>query len=170
MVGLGSNLEGRMDFLRAGLEKLAEGGLQVSRVSSVYETPPIGHLEQPPFLNLALSGETTLDPRGLLSLLQRVEEECGRERSFPNAPRTLDCDLVFYGDRIVRNAGLHVPHGRWKERSFVVYPLEEIAPDFRDPETGWRIVEVARVWPTQPEEIHMVETPEGLLAAWDKGA
>jgi len=77
-----------------------------------------------------------LPPKEVLSIFQSVEEGTGRERGFPNAPRTLDLDLLFFKGRIVRERGICVPHPRWKERSFVVRPLVEISPHLRDPETG----------------------------------
>jgi 2-amino-4-hydroxy-6-hydroxymethyldihydropteridine diphosphokinase len=168
-VGLGSNLGDRMGFLRLGIEGLIRGGLSVVRSSSVYESPPIGYLRQGPFLNLVLLARTPLDPLNLLSLLRAVEDDSGRERPFPNAPRTLDCDLVFYADRIVREQGLKVPHPAWKRRSFVVRPLLEIVPGFRDPETGWRVSEVALRWPMEPRTTELREGPEAFLSDQEQG-
>jgi 7,8-dihydro-6-hydroxymethylpterin-pyrophosphokinase len=101
-------------------------------------------------------GGTGLDPLELLALLQSIEEDAGRKRAFANAPRTLDLDLVFFKGRIVREAGLTVPHPRWKERSFVVRPLQSLCPDLVDPETGLTVDEVSRTWPQEPEQIREV--------------
>ena len=169
VVGLGSNLGDRMGFLRSGIEGLIRGGVVGTELSSVYETPPIGYLQQPNFLNMVLMGRTALDPESFFSLLRSVEDESGRERSFPNAPRTLDLDLVFFSGWIVRDAGLCVPHPRWKERSFVVRPLAEIAPDLRDPETGWSIRDVARFWPMEPSVIEVVEGTAAFRALLEEG-
>jgi 7,8-dihydro-6-hydroxymethylpterin-pyrophosphokinase len=95
-----------------------------------------------------------------LSIFKAVEKRAGRECGFANAPRTLDLDLVFWADRIVRESGLRVPHPRWKERSFVVGPLKELYPGFRDPETGLTVQEVARTWSLEPREIDVVMTGE----------
>lgn len=155
-LALGSNLGGRLDHLRKGVRGLKEGGVVVERVSRVVETPPLGYEDQPPFLNLALGGRWGATPGALLDLMRDVEEGAGRTRSFPDAPRTLDVDLVFFGERIVRSPALTVPHPRWRERTFVARPLAEIVPDVLDPETGWRVEEVVRSWPMGPEEIRVV--------------
>jgi 2-amino-4-hydroxy-6-hydroxymethyldihydropteridine diphosphokinase len=90
-----------------------------------------------------------------------AEEMAGRERPFPNAPRTLDVDLIFFGGLILRAPNLRVPHPRWKSRSFVVRPLQQLAPGFVDPETGLTVQEIARLWPQHPREItRMVEAEE----------
>ncbi len=158
-----------MGFLLRAVRGLSEHGVEMEDLSSVYETPPLGYLQQPPFLNLVLVGRTSLGPREILALSGRLEREAGRERSFPHAPRTLDVDLIFHGGRIVREPGARVPHPRWRERSFVVLPLLETLPGFRDPETGWQVAEVARAWPLEPREIRVVESPEVFRAALRKG-
>lgn len=135
-LALGSNLGDRLAHLRRAVTRLAEGGIEVRDVSSVYESPPAGYAEQPDFLNAALVGRTRLSPGELLALARRLEAEAGRKRSFPNAPRTLDVDIVFYDDRVVAEPGLRIPHERWRARAFVLAPLREIAAGLRDPETG----------------------------------
>jgi 2-amino-4-hydroxy-6-hydroxymethyldihydropteridine diphosphokinase len=105
---------------------------------------------QPLFLNMAVVGETSLAPLDLLGVLQRVEQERGRTRPFPNAPRTLDLDLVLYGELIVDLPALRVPHPRFRDRRFVLAPLAEIAPDLRDPITGLTVDELLRKVPAQP--------------------
>ena len=94
------------------------------------------------FLNAAASGETSLEPRALLESLLAIEHERGRERPAPNAPRTLDLDLILFGDRVIVEPGLIVPHPRFRERVFVLEPLAEVAPELRDPVTGRTVAEL----------------------------
>jgi 2-amino-4-hydroxy-6-hydroxymethyldihydropteridine diphosphokinase len=159
VVALGSNLGDRLEHLAFGVRRLEEEGFGLDALSSVFETPAIGYPDQPDFLNMVTVGRSSLAPAGLLALLQSIEEDAGRKRSFANAPRTLDLDLVFFKGRIVREPGLTVPHPRWKERSFVVRPLQSLLPDLVDPETGLRVDEVWRIWPQEPEQIR--EVPGG---------
>ena len=98
--------------------------------------------DQPRFLNAAAVGRTSLAPRELLETLLRVEREFGRERPFPGAARTLDLDLILYGDCVIEDVGLRVPHPRFRERRFVLEPLVEVAPDWIDPVTGRSISEL----------------------------
>ncbi len=98
---------------------------------------------QPAYLNGALVGETTLSPRELLDALMALEREQGRVRTTYHAPRTLDLDLILYGDRLVHEPGLDVPHPRFRERAFVVDPLMEIAPDLVDPVTGKTVAQLS---------------------------
>ena len=133
-LALGSNLGDRVDRLRAGVAALLRV-VEVEAVSSVYETEPVGPA-QPDFLNAAVIGTTRLAPRELLRTALAAESCAGRRRTQGDGPRTLDVDLVLYGARTVCAADLVVPHPRWRERGFVLAPLREIAPDWRDPETG----------------------------------
>lgn len=135
LLSLGSNLGDRLGHLRRGVEGLTRG-VEIEAVSSIYESPPAGYEAQPDFLNAVVRGRTVFGPRELLALAQEVEEEEGRRRSFPNAPRTLDIDILFFGDRVMREAGLILPHPRWRERAFVRVPLAEVAGDWKDPESG----------------------------------
>lgn len=160
VVALGSNLGDRLGNLTFAVRGLAGAGVCVKTVSSVFETAPMGFLDQPTFYNMVCSFLTDLPPRRVLAIFQSLEEEAGRIRGFRNSPRTLDLDLLFYGGRIVREEGLLVPHPRWKGRSFVVQPLMEVAPGLRDPETGWTVQEVARSWPREPQETRVVMSPE----------
>lgn len=134
-VALGSNLGDRPAHLAFARQRL-RGLLADIRFSDDIETEPVGVGPQPRFLNAAATGRATLAPRALLDALLAVERECGRERPGPGAPRTLDLDLVLYGDRIIEEAGLIVPHPRFRERWFVLEPLARIAPDLVDPVTG----------------------------------
>ena len=128
----GTNLgdrEANLDFARSSLTR----GGTVMNISSCYETEPVGYLDQPWFLNQALELETPLSPSGLLLLCQEIESSCGRVRTFPNAPRTLDMDILLYGDIVVNEKDLVIPHPRMAERRFVLAPLAEIAPEFVHP-------------------------------------
>lgn len=142
-VALGSNLGDRRAHLDHACARLAAflGGF---RRSSYVDTAPVGVGPQPRFLNAAAVGTTALAPRALLEALLAVERERGRERPAPGAARTLDLDLVLFGDRVLDESGLTVPHPRFRERRFVLEPLAEIAPDLVDPVTGKTVGEIFR--------------------------
>jgi 2-amino-4-hydroxy-6-hydroxymethyldihydropteridine diphosphokinase len=143
-IALGSNLGDRDAHLDHAVARLADL-LSDLRVSSRYDTAPVGVTgEQPTFLNAAVVGTTTLDPRSLLRELQAIEAERGRERPVRNAPRTLDVDLVLYGDAVVSEPELEVPHPRFRDRLFVLEPLAEIAPELADPVTGLTVAALLR--------------------------
>jgi 2-amino-4-hydroxy-6-hydroxymethyldihydropteridine diphosphokinase len=148
-VALGSNLGDRERTLHNALHTL-RSTIRDLQASSFYDTEPAGYLRQPRFLNAAAVGATVLDAPDLLAFLLDVERRYGRVRSFPNAPRSLDLDLVFYGDAVIDVPGLTVPHPRFRERAFVLDPLAEIAPDWRDPVTGLTVAELR-------EGLHTVE-------------
>jgi len=139
---LGGNLGEPLVALRAAVARLT-AILEGPRVSAVYRTLPEGGAEQPGYLNAAVAGGTRLSPRELLRLSQALEAEAGRERPYPGAPRTLDVDVVFLGDAVVDEPDLRIPHPRWARRDFVVVPLMDIVPDFRDPESGRTVRDVA---------------------------
>ena len=142
VVALGSNLGDRQAHLDRAVERLAPH-LGALRVSSVHETDPVGVPgDQPRFLNAVAVGETTLDARALLGELQAVEREAGRERPYAGAARTLDLDLILFGDAIIDEPHLTVPHPRFRERRFVLEPLVEIAPILKDPVSGLTMTEL----------------------------
>jgi 2-amino-4-hydroxy-6-hydroxymethyldihydropteridine diphosphokinase len=135
-VALGSNLGDRHAHLDHAVARL-RSLLQQLAVSRYHDTVPVGVTgPQPIYLNAVAVGDTALAPRDLLDALLAIEAERGRERPHPNAARTLDLDLILYGDRVIDEPGLVVPHPRFRERRFVLEPLVEAAPDFRDPVTG----------------------------------
>jgi 2-amino-4-hydroxy-6-hydroxymethyldihydropteridine diphosphokinase len=137
-VALGANLGDRERTLRAAVDALAaEDGIEVVAVSTLRETEPVGVGEQPRFLNGAAELETTLMSRELLARLLAVEQRFGRIRSpGEHGPRTLDLDLLLYGDEVIDEPGLAVPHPRLHERSFVLEPLAELAPGLVVPGRG----------------------------------
>jgi 2-amino-4-hydroxy-6-hydroxymethyldihydropteridine diphosphokinase len=137
-VGLGANLGDRERTLRAAVDALgAEDGIEVVAVSSLRETEPVGVGEQPLFLNGVAELETGLAARGLLDWLLAVEQHFGRVRvPGEHGPRTLDLDLLIYGDEVIAVPGLTVPHPRLHERRFVLEPLAELAPGLVVPGLG----------------------------------
>lgn len=135
-IALGSNLGDREAHLDLAVSRL-RSLLPDLKVSSRYDTAPVGVVgEQPRYLNAAAVGTTTLGPHGLLLQLQAIESDAARTRPFRNAPRTLDLDLVLFGDMVIADDQLTVPHPRFRERRFVLEPLNEIAPDLVDPASG----------------------------------
>lgn len=138
-VGLGSNLGDRERTIRRALDELAaDPGVRVVAVSTLIDTEPVGPVEQPRFLNGVVELETTLAARDLLALLLDVERRFGRRREGvpPQGPRTLDLDLLVYGEAEVAEPGLDLPHPRLHERRFVLEPLAEVAPGLEVPGKG----------------------------------
>ncbi len=129
----GSNLGDRKANLKNAFCSLREAGATPARISSYYETEPVGFREQPWFLNAALQVETGLSPFQLLEACQAIERSHGRVRAFKNAPRTLDLDILLYDDLVIDDAQLVIPHPRLAERRFVLEPLAEIAPHVLHP-------------------------------------
>ncbi|MEO8058870.1 MAG: 2-amino-4-hydroxy-6-hydroxymethyldihydropteridine diphosphokinase [Burkholderiales bacterium] len=135
-IGLGANLGNARGTLQAALTALASLPHSTLRESSsIYRSAPVDS-SGPDYLNAVAWLETRLDPHALLAELQRIEQAHGRERPYPNAPRTLDLDLLLYGEQRIDSATLTVPHPRLHERAFVVRPLAEMAPDLAVPGLG----------------------------------
>lgn len=129
-IALGANLGQREQTLAEALERLNnQPGITVVRTSSVYETDPVGYLDQPTFLNMAAALRTTLSPVDLLRVLLSVETSLGRVRNIPNGPRTVDLDLLWMEGRTLEAPELSLPHPRMAERAFVLVPLNEIVPE-----------------------------------------
>lgn len=135
-LGLGSNIGDREAAIRTALEKLESPHLRLKRVSSFYETEPVGLREQAWFLNLVAEFDTELMQKQLLRRALRVELQMGRRRTVPNGPRTIDIDVLLYGNSVVDCEELVVPHPRMHERRFVLAPLAELNPGLRHPVTG----------------------------------
>jgi 2-amino-4-hydroxy-6-hydroxymethyldihydropteridine diphosphokinase len=137
-VGLGANLGDREGSIRAAIDRLdAHPDVTVVAVSQLRETDPVGIVDQPRFVNAAAAVDTELSPRELLDVLLAVERELGRTRTGPRyGPRTIDLDLLLYGDEIVDEPGLTVPHPRLHERRFALEPLADLDPGLAVPGRG----------------------------------
>lgn len=132
LLGLGANLGDPVAQLARAVAALCDE-VRVDAVSSVWRSEPVGFAQQPDFYNLVVRGRTALDPLALLQRAREVEEALERRRPFPNAPRTIDVDLLAYGERVMRTEELTLPHPRLHLRGFVLHPLVEVAPEWRHP-------------------------------------
>ena len=132
-LGLGSNVGDREQMLQTAVNRLHSRNLRITRLSSAYETEPQGMRNQRWFLNLVAEAETELFPRQMLGRIVKIERELGRRRIIQNGPRTIDIDILFFGNAVVQTGELIIPHPRFAERRFVLAPLVELAPDLRDP-------------------------------------
>lgn len=135
-LALGSNLGDREAYLEAALRGLTRRGMEIVKRAPIYSTEPKEITDQPWFLNTAVSANTPLDPGRLLAACLEIEAESGRTRAGSKGPRTLDIDIIFYGNLIISEPGLIVPHPRFAERRFVLMPLVDLAPEFVDPVSG----------------------------------
>jgi 2-amino-4-hydroxy-6-hydroxymethyldihydropteridine diphosphokinase len=143
-LGLGSNLGDREANLRSAIERLEAPELRVLRVSPTYETEPMDLRDQPWFLNLVVEANTSLFPLQLLSRTGRIERELGRQRTVEKGPRTIDIDILLYGNAVVETPRLQLPHPRMIERRFVLAPLADLSPDLRHPTAHKTIRELLR--------------------------
>jgi 2-amino-4-hydroxy-6-hydroxymethyldihydropteridine diphosphokinase len=141
-LGLGSNVGDSEALLKSALAELDRPDLKLQRVSSIYETEPIGLREQRWFLNLAAEFETELFPKQLLHRMQKIEMSMGRRRTVENGPRTIDIDILLYGSIVMKTEELEIPHPRDRERRFTLAPLAELNPGLRDPVTHQTIAEM----------------------------
>ncbi len=139
-LGLGSNLGNRQGNLDQALKLLSQR-MQVGKVSSIYDTEPVGNTNQPRFLNLVCEVKTRLTPEGLLTMLKGLEQMMGR-RSKTGEPRIIDIDILLYADKVMQTKDLEIPHPKMVDRQFVLVPLAEIAPDVVHPVTKKTIKEM----------------------------
>jgi 2-amino-4-hydroxy-6-hydroxymethyldihydropteridine diphosphokinase len=133
-LGLGTNVGERRANLRGALDELNQL-VTITAVSAIYETDPVGYADQPRFWNIVAAAQTTLAPVELLERIIGIEKQMGRERTFRNAPRIIDIDILLYGDAVLNEPDLELPHPRMTERAFVLAPLVEIAPNLTHPLT-----------------------------------
>jgi len=146
-IGLGANLGDRRGNIQTALRKLADlPTMRLVRVSSLYETAPVGITDQPDFLNLVAAARTSLAPQALLDVLLHIENQMGRVRTERWGPRVIDMDLLLYSDEQVALPGLMVPHPRLRERAFVLVPLAEIAPELALPGDGKQVADLAELF------------------------
>ncbi len=134
-LALGSNIGDRQENLSLALQRLREI-VDIDKISSVYETEPVGYLDQPRFLNMVCYGQTASSPHELLRKIRAIEKALGREPSFRNAPRPIDIDILLYDNLCLETEHLTIPHPRMSERAFVLVPLVEIAPTVVEPRSG----------------------------------
>ena len=150
-IGIGSNVGDRVENLRQALEHL-DGIMSLERLSATYETAPRYVLDQPPFLNMAVGGDTPLEPLLLLEKLKKFEIDIGRVPTEERyGPRAIDLDILFYGSDVVNEPGLSIPHPLMAEREFVLRPLVDIAPNFRHPVMGRSVAEMFSLLEGEPE-------------------
>jgi 2-amino-4-hydroxy-6-hydroxymethyldihydropteridine diphosphokinase len=161
-LGLGSNLGDREAALEGALGRLAARGFRLTRRSSFWLTEPVGGPPQSWFLNAVAEGETALRPEALLGACLAVEREMGRLRAERNGPRTIDVDVLFFGDERLFTAALVIPHPRLHERLFVLEPLAEIAPDLVHPVLGLTVRELVARCP-DPSVVRL-HAPAGARA------
>jgi len=131
-IGLGSNMGNKEENIRKAIECIKEK-CKILKTSSLYETEPVGYEQQDWFFNGVIKAETELEAQPLLKFLQEIEEKLGRVRKIKDGPRIIDLDLLLYGDQIITDENLIVPHPRMQERGFVLIPLNEIEPNFVHP-------------------------------------
>jgi len=163
-LSLGANLGDRRRNLQEAVACL-RAAMRVTAVSPVYETAPWGDTDQPDFFNICLAAKTTQAPLELLQFLKRIETELGRKKSRRWGPRLIDIDILAYGDRVIRERNLTIPHPRMAERTFVLAPLADIAPEWVHPITGKSVAQMLTA--VYRAEVHRL--PEPLFDEMETG-
>jgi len=159
-LGLGSNMGDRQYNLESALDALAQK-IKVQVVSSIYDTKPVGNTRQPRFLNLVCEAATSMAPLDLLNFVKQIEINMGRQSGPLNSPRPIDIDILFYGNQVIAEPALIIPHPRLTERTFVLMPLDEIAPDFIHPVEGKTIRQMLQALQVNPEDIVKLQNTRG---------
>lgn len=161
-ISLGSNIGDRLHYLQQAVQLLRESAnVEVIKVSSVYETDPVGYVDQAAFLNIVVELETLLLPHELLKKCNDIEAELGRTREVLWGPRTVDLDILLYNEEDMKTDSLIIPHPRMVERGFVLIPLVELNPHLIEPRTKHSLSELAHV---QKEGVHLWKTFDGVDA------
>ena len=161
-ISLGSNIGDRFHYLQKAVQILtATEDINVNQVSSVYETDPVGYVDQAAFLNMVVELETLLTPHELLKKCNEIETELGRMRNIHWGPRTLDLDILLYNEENMKSEDLIIPHPRMMERGFVLIPLVELNSDLVDPLNKQSLSKLAH---TQKEGVHLWRTFDGVDA------
>lgn len=149
-IALGTNIEPRENHFIKALEMLTDHeGIHIEKISSIYETDPVGYEDQADFLNMVIGVETDLSAEELLLFCQGVENQLGRERSIRFGPRTIDLDILLYNYENIKMDQLVIPHPRMHERAFVLVPLGEIAPEAEVPGTGKLVQQLLNELPAE---------------------
>ncbi|MDX8047705.1 2-amino-4-hydroxy-6-hydroxymethyldihydropteridine diphosphokinase [Gracilibacillus sp. S3-1-1] len=152
-IALGSNIEPRLTYLNKAIDHLANHDkIEVAAESSIYETDPVGYVEQEQFLNMVIEATTELDPIALLDVCQSVESKLGREREIKWGPRTIDLDILLYHQEVFESERLILPHPRLHERAFVLIPLAEINPLLYIEQLRQNITQLLTTIPVQDKE------------------
>ena len=163
-IGIGSNLHNPLQQVLSASERLARlPHCKLLQLSSCYQSEPLGPADQPDFINQVAAVETKLEPEPLLDLLQEIEQEMGRVRTLRWGPRIIDLDILLYADRLIQSSRLIIPHAGLKERTFVLYPLAEIAPELRLP-TGEKIIDLLPK-PAKIKLVDLTSPPMGEVGA-----
>ena len=160
-LSLGSNMGSRCANLDQAINNLQQERVVLLARSSLYETEPVGIRTQREFVNMACEISCSMNPRQLLSHCLSIERDLGRVREVRNGPRKIDVDIIFFGDRIIEQEGLIIPHAERGNRRFVLTPLAEIAPEFRDPITGKSIERMLEDC-KDPSWVRRIETRNSL--------
>lgn len=155
-LSLGSNLEDRLLHLTSAITQIKELSVGKIKVSSIYSSEAVGYFSENDYYNLVVKIFTDLDPKDLLQKINQIEEKEGRVRNGDLSDRTLDIDIIFYGDHVINDSKLVIPHPRMQNRNFVLLPLLELDPDLVHPVLGKSIVELYAE-NTDPSEVVLIE-------------